>query len=289
MKNLWLHGIYLTIIGILCFQLWSKTAANNASFKQFEQVFNNEYVFLNAYSIYFFNEIDKQYKTNPSKYEKFRKHSENIFNASKLITSLVSIDSVTAKLKKSTDLNKIRDSLVVFSNNLFDIPEKQYRSKLMEECGSDKLIKNDIFWKNIDANLIANLQLIKNQIKIDELAYLGYLHDKVNGRIQLGCENCFRVAIAPNKGVLISGEKLEADIYLGKYESYPNEYLTIVANDQILPIKDGVAHYSITEENIGLKRIKAQISIYNPFTGATKIIKNEFEYHVLPKCSKNCQ
>ena len=170
-----------------------------------------------------------------------------------------------------------------------NIQDKQDSLSFLKKYSIIKTIQNDSFWISFKENEQSHLLKLKNQFQLDEILYLTYIQDKVSGRMHTDCNDCFRVAIAPKKAAIIEGEKFEADIYLGKYGSYPNEYLIIAANDQILPVKDGVAHYSITEENVGLKRIKAQISIYNPFTGATKIIKNEFEYHVLPKCSKNCQ
>ena len=289
MKNLWLHGIYLSIIGVLCFQLWSKTAATRLAFEQVEKVLESNSSFFNSHSEYLFQDIEKQTETNPRRYKPYFDGAKQIRETSKLVSNIIDKMSKNVQNHVNLDLNIIKDSLNFYSKSLTNIDDPKDRLNLIKLYCLLKTIQNDTFWSSFKGNEQTHLLLLKNQFKLDEIQYLIYLQDKVSGRMITECNDCFRVAIAPNKGVLIEGEKLEADIYLGKYGTYPNEYLIITANDQILQVKDGVAHYSTIGKNIGLKTIKAQVSIYNPFTGVTKIIKNEFKYHVLPKCSKNCQ
>ena len=289
MKNLWLHGIYLSIIGVLCFQLWSKTAATRVAFEQVDEVLRSNSSFFDSHSEYLFRDIEKQAETNPLRYKPYFDAAKQTREASKLSSNFIDKMSISIQNHVNLDLKTVKDSLNYYSKSLTNIQDKQDSLSFLKKYSIIKTIQNDSFWISFKENEQSHLLKLKNQFQLDEILYLTYIQDKVSGRMHTDCNDCFRVAIAPKKAAIIEGEKFEADIYLGKYGSYPNEYLIIAANDQILPVKDGVAHYSITEENVGLKRIKAQISIYNPFTGATKIIKNEFEYHVLPKCSKNCQ
>ena len=289
MKNLWLHGIYLSIIGVLCFQLWSKTAATRVAFEQVDEVLRSNSSFFDSHSEYLFRDIEKQAETNPLRYKPYFDAAKQTREASKLSSNFIDKMSISIQNHVNLDLKTVKDSLNYYSKSLTNIQDKQDSLSFLKKYSIIKTIQNDSFWISFKENEQSHLLKLKNQFQLDEILYLTYIQDKVRGRMHTDCNDCFRVAIAPKKAAIIEGEKFEADIYLGKYGSYPNEYLIIAANDQILPVKDGVAHYSITEENVGLKRIKAQISIYNPFTGATKIIKNEFEYHVLPKCSKNCQ
>ena len=289
MKNLWLHGIYLSIIGILCFQLWSKTEATRLAFEHISKVLESNSSFFDSHSEYLFRDIQEETETNPRRYKPYFDGAKQLREASKLASNFIDKMLKNVQNHVNLDLNIIKDSLNFYSKSLTNVDDPKDRLSLTKLYGILKTIQNDSFWSSFKENEQTHLLLLKNQFQLDEIVYLIYLQDKVTGRMNTECKDCFRLAIAPNKGVLIEGEKLEADIYLGKYGTYPNEYLTITANDQILPVKDGVAHYTTTGKNIGLKTIKAQVSIYNPFTGATKIIKNEFEYHVLPKCSKNCQ
>ena len=289
MKNLRLHGIYLSIIGVLCFQLWSKTAATRVAFEQVDEVLRSNSSFFDSHSEYLFRDIEKQAETNPLRYKPYFDAAKQTREASKLSSNFIDKMSISIQNHVNLDLKTVKDSLNYYSKSLTNIQDKQDSLSFLKKYSIIKTIQNDSFWISFKENEQSHLLKLKNQFQLDEILYLTYIQDKVSGRMHTDCNDCFRVAIAPKKAAIIEGEKFEADIYLGKYGSYPNEYLIIAANDQILPVKDGVAHYSITEENVGLKRIKAQISIYNPFTGATKIIKNEFEYHVLPKCSKNCQ
>ena len=112
--------------------------------------------------------------------------------------------------------------------------------------------------------------------------------DKVSGRIIID-DSWFQVLVAPKKAVLIEGEKFEADIFLAKYSTKPDTGLSFTVNNQDLTIKDGVAKYSKTEKVTGLKTLKVNASIRNPATGQVTTISSKFEYHVLPKCSENCQ
>ena len=50
MKNLPLHVFYLSIIGILSFQLWSKTTVDNRAFEQVEKVLEEDFS-LSAFAV----------------------------------------------------------------------------------------------------------------------------------------------------------------------------------------------------------------------------------------------
>lgn len=288
MKNLWLHGIYLSIIGILGFQLWSKTTEMRYTFGQVDQVLksNNEVLRINSENILY--EIEKNYSTNPNKYGYF-------FTASKVNSILFQsasnfIDKFEnkSKLRGNINLNNLRDSMSILSKKTGFIHDERDSLTLTKQCSLIKTIQNDTFWKGFMSNPSTNFLLLKNQIKLDEIVYLNYFMDKVSGRIIID-DSWFRVVIAPKKAVLIEGEKFEADIFLAKYSTNPGTGLSFTINNQDLSIKDGVATFSRLENFTGLKTLKVNASIRNPATGQTTNVKGEFEYHVLPKCSVNCQ
>ena len=288
MKNLWLHGIYLSIIGILGFQLWSKTTETRYTFGQVDQVLKSDNEVLRKVSDDFFSQIEKDYSMNPKKYEYFFINSKSTKILFQSASNLIDINENNTKLQVNLNLNAFRDSLRNFSKKASSIHDERDSLTLIKQCSLMKTIQNDTFWKSFMNNPSTNFQLLKNQIKLDELVYLNYYLDKVSGKIEI-IEKMFHVVVAQKKAVLIEGEKFEADIFLAEYSRNPGTGLSFTVNNQDLSIKDGVANYSKTEKTTGLKTIKVNAAIRNPATGETTNVKGEFEYHVLPKCSQNCQ
>jgi hypothetical protein len=130
---------------------------------------------------------------------------------------------------------------------------------------------------------------LKNAVRIDELFFHNYFLDKTSNETVFR-DYGHRLVIAPRKSFLIEGDKFEGDIYLTTYlMDNVNEGLTFMVNDKNLPIKDGIVHYSSMDNTIGLKLLKMKVLIRNPATGERTTVTGEFEYHVLPKCSQNCQ
>ena len=176
----------------------------------------------------------------------------------------------------------------VISKKLGSIEDKLDSSALIKGCRLIKTIQNDTFWKSFMSHPSTNFLLLKNQIKLDELVYLNYFMDKVSRKLEI-VESMFHVVIAPKKAVLIEGEEFEAEIFLSGYARNPTRGVSFTVNNQELAIKDGVAKYSKTEKTLGLKTLKVNAFIRNPATGEITQRIGEFEYHVLPKCSQNCQ
>ena len=288
MKNLWLHGIYLSIIGILGFQLWSKTTETRYTFGQVDQVLKSNNEILKSTSEDMFRAIESNYLRNPEKYEPVYTNAKEIRTASQSSSNFIDINSTNTKLKVSLNLNDFRDSLNNFSKKSTFVDDIVDSIILLKHCILNKTIENHTFWSSFMSNPSTNFLLLKNQNLLDEIVYLNYFMDKVSGRIIIN-DSPFRVVIAPKKAVLIEGEKFQADIFLAAYSNNPGTGLSFTINNQDLSIKDGVAKYSKTESSTGLKTIKVIASIRNPATGETTQRIGELEYHVLPKCSENCQ
>ena len=126
-------------------------------------------------------------------------------------------------------------------------------------------------------------------MKLDEIQFLNYIYDKVSRKFEIRCSFGYKVAIAPKKAVLFEGETFETDIYLVDYYKNYSSMLTFTVENENLPINEGVTHYSKKENSTGLKKINVKATIRNPATGQSTTAIREFEYHVLPKCSQNCQ
>ena len=289
MKNLWLHGIYLSIIGVLCFQLWSKTATTEYAFEQVDEVLRSNSSFFDNHSEYLFQDIEKQTETNPLRYKPYFLGAEQLRETSKLVSNFIDKMSKNEQNNTAIDFNTIKDSLSFYSKSLTNIEDKKDSLILIKQQGLMKFIQNESFWKYFKVNVKSNLLLLKNQFQLDEIQYLIYIQDRVTFR-SCGITEMWRVAIAPKQSSLIEGENLEAQIYLSKFvSSNIDSTITFLVDDKELPIKDGMAYFSKIETKIGLKTLKVQAIIRNPITGYLTKTEAEFEYHVLPKCSKNCQ
>ena len=289
MKNLWLHSIYLSIIGILGFQLWSKTTVVSASFQQIEEILKNDFYVLKYSSQDLFTEVNKYYNVRPTDSNK------NYFIESQEISALSNseinyIDKRLLDLQtgKNCDFKDFKDSLLKFSQAMLGLDSDIDSSLLHKFYGLNKFVKSDTFQNGFNLNQKTYLIALKNQIKMDEILYLNYYLDKTSSRF-CGFIPKFRVGIAPKKATVILGEKFEADVFIGTYSIYITDSTKISVNNENLQIVGGMAHYSKTEKTTGLKTIRLTGAIRNPATGQITTTSSEFEYHVLPKCSENCQ
>lgn len=119
---------------------------------------------------------------------------------------------------------------------------------------------------------------LKADAKTSETAILNQIFKRVGGTdIKF---DKFLVAISPNNGYVIEGEKFTADIALAAYSSNPGTGVTITANGGGLAVKEGVAHYETTASGLGKKTLVATASIKNPLTGQTETAKKEFNWEV---------
>jgi hypothetical protein len=287
MKNLWLHGFYLTVIGILGFQLWARTATMKLAFEQVNSVLKNSNNVLKRESEYIYENILKNVASNPMQYEKFHYKGKVIKSVCNLATNLINLDQLKIKQFDKKGIKMLRDSLEILSHNLISNAENYDSLHLIERCGIVKLIQNDTFWESINVSKTTHLQLLKNQFQLDEILYLNYISDKMSA-YEFRCMWRYKVAIAPRKSVLIEGEKFEADIFIVNYP-YLGGLISYTVDTQKLPVENGIASFSKMETTTGLKTYKAQAIVRNPATGESTSSSTEFEYHVLPKCSQNCQ
>ncbi len=114
--------------------------------------------------------------------------------------------------------------------------------------------------------------------KSSETAILNYIAKQVNG-IEIKLDQ-FLVAISPNNGYVIKGEKFSADVALAAYSSNPGTGVSIVVNGQSLGVKEGIGHYETIANTLGKQTIKATASIKNPLTGEVKSATKDFTYEV---------
>ena len=122
----------------------------------------------------------------------------------------------------------------------------------------------------------------ENDIKASEAAVLNYLAGKVGVGGETIVLDKFTVVSAPKKSYIIKGEKFETDIFLSASAGKDSQTgLSISVNGQGLRTDaDGVAKFTQTASNLGVKKYNAAITVTDPVTGDKKTYKKEFEYEV---------
>ena len=295
MKQWTIHLIYLSIIAFLGYNYWSSVQAFKAFEHLDEQLSIDNELMNNAASTIFKNINKNAQAYQNSENRRDNEQSEIAINAAlSLHHDIAAIKTELANNHLLTDakINTIKTQLNQFSNNLIDsINEKGDRADVLKYFNLPKLIADKAYWESIKTlpknGAIAELSVIQNKIKTDEIVFLNYYYARTGGTIMR--EDYFKTAIVPKKAVLIEGETFEAEVYLAMYASSPGSNMIIKVNGEPLEIKEGVAHFKSKNQTIGTKTIKAEALIRNPLTGQTKTIEAVFEYQVLPKCSRDCQ
>jgi hypothetical protein len=318
MKQWYLHVFYLTIIAFLSYNYWSSVQAFKA-FEQLDRQLRVDSGAIEESSFRLFRNIQKNCDAYRHPYN--LRHYDNTVTASKAVDSLIAfidaqktefinlnggLDTVkysplingnstkTSAIFYADDkINQIKEKLTQLNRIFTDsiISDNWGKEKLMKHFRLPQLMTENDYWntfKTLPANaVLAKLAALKNQIKIDEIAFLNYVE------YETAPNYCgftqFKTAIAPQNAVLIEGETFEADVYLSAYSSNPGNNVIIKVNGEPLEIKDGVAHFKSKNQTIGTKTIKAEALIRNPLTGQTTTSVGSFEYQVLPKCSRDCQ
>lgn len=113
-----------------------------------------------------------------------------------------------------------------------------------------------------------------NDGKSSENAVLNYLLSKV-GTDKTVVLDKFTVVSAPAKSYVIKGEKFETEVFMSASASAAsNTGIRISVNGANLPVdQNGVAKWSATAGEVGLKKYNAVVSMTNPVTGETQTFK----------------
>ena len=122
MKNLPLHVFYLTIIGILSFQLWSKTTIDNRAFEQVEKVLEEDFRLLNGNAERLTKEIANVVRAYPKpEHLAFLEYTENINKLTQ--EKKVWVDKKIGDIKggKSVSSTEINIALKSYNDLIFKI------------------------------------------------------------------------------------------------------------------------------------------------------------------------
>lgn len=130
------------------------------------------------------------------------------------------------------------------------------------------------------AAVMPMLAKLDSDAKNSATTILNYCLNEASGRLEIKLDK-YLVAIAPDKAYLISGkDKFEATLAMGAYSSTSNN-ITISANGQSLPVREGKARYSGSiESGVGTRTFTATATITNPATGEKQTVTGKTEYEV---------
>lgn len=316
MKNARIHLIYLTIIGFLTYQYWAKTQVLNevvGSIEQFDTLLkqNNKNVQESAYQIIgkigsetqiypnytninFFNNNKTAFLKSQNMIDWLEKERKAFIDSDKKDSSRL-VDNILKRdgNRYFTDMKikEFKDSLVSFQVVLGNVSDTFARKNLENKSFIKKLIDDEYYWKQLGkssfSEILTQITSIQNRIGLDAFDFFNYKYGLIASHAII--EDYFHVAIAPKKAAIIEGETFEMYTYLAQYSTYSGNDVTFIVNGQMLPHPNGVAHFSTDNQSVGLKKIKVEALIRNPLTGQTTTEHSEFEYEVLPKCSRDCK
>jgi hypothetical protein len=319
MPHLRLHLVYLAVIGFLTYQYWAKTQAlNNAtqSIEQLDKLLTMNNVVIDRTTTQLFYDIEINVKAYPNTTNMvFLAKAKNVMSSAEGLNTwlenqkatlinmsggLSNTDTTVLDKRLSTKPNRTffsiqkiqetKDSLAYFQGVLSDISDSLALKNLQTRYPILILLNDSMYWQKwaviTAADAVAQLTAIQNRVLLSKIPCLNYIYGNTGDKMIRG--DSYKIAIAPRKAFLLEGESFNADIYIASYFSRLSDVIFNIDN-QKLPIKDGIAHFEKIETTVGKKTVKVEARIRNPLTGQTTSSFGEFEYEVLPKCSRDCK
>ncbi len=287
MKNLGLHVFYLLIIGVLGFQLWSKTRNFESMNNYSVSTFKGSYEMSLDDNIMLSDAIRKASLMSP-KYDNWVKQANDVKKICKSINHDISNAIHQYSTKKLLNIGEIKSKWT-------DLP-KNLQIAMQYDDALDKhllpifdTLNRAIFWQNFERNPELCASILKNQIQHIERMHLNYLMDRFGCLRGMPIDLGFHVGIVPKRTSLIESDTFEAEVHFIRTVLPKVEALTLTIDNIEVPVVDGCARFSRIEKSKGLKKIRARAILPNIETGERHSIISEFEYHVLPKCSRDCQ
>jgi hypothetical protein len=290
MKNLLIHGVYLSVISVLSFLLYDKTKTDDFVFEKVSKALDNS-------NKHILNQIPFKIKKIKSNVDAQPRYLPYLLLANKACQTTFKIDSLTNILKQSNTLQPnsiqlLRTELKLASEQwLSSIIRFEDRKIISDNFTINKLIDDNDFWLKINRLTLKSQQNVLNKIQntlaIDKMTILSYCEDMTSGHTILIFDG-YRIAIAPKKASIIEGEKIEAEIYLAKYAKSSDNVISIEVNGKNLNLKEGVALFEYIPSKLGINSILAKINIKDPISNEINSLKGELRYEVLPKCSRDC-
>jgi hypothetical protein len=319
MAHLRIHLVYLSLLGFLAYQYWTKTQALDetvGSIEQFDKIMNQDNHILSMASTMILNGIEMNAKAlsngqNLKFSAKARTVVANVWYLNKWFeqqkTEFLSLSGgldmrdttvlahrfdtkTSSHFFTNSKIQQIRDSLFKLSTALKDISDTSKYSQIQRIYTIPKFLDDDKYWQSLKnktvTESIAQLTSIQSRLELDAIPYLNYIYGEISF---CGKHDDYRLVISPQKETIIEGETYKADFFIVDNLSQSNNEVTFTVNNRNIPIIGGVAHFEEANLPVGNKSIKATAIIRQPLTGVVYTSDIELEYRVFPKCSRDCK
>jgi len=201
-------------------------------------------------------------------------------------------DVTTRKLVYGDEGENLKQKLIEFKNNMVELADEEDRETLLTQLPT--IVDDETWRKKIGVKswsefnfkqmpvqaTIPILRKFQNDIKSSESSFLNYLAGKVGTTTEVVLDK-YAVVSAPEKSYIIKGENYKSELFLGAFAGEDSKTdIKISINGRNLPLRDGVATYTVPTSSTGVKRYTATAKITNPATGEVKTVNKEFEYEV---------
>jgi hypothetical protein len=289
MKNLLVHGVYLSVIAVLSFLLYDKTKKDDFVFMKSSEALENNNKYLQKQKENTLREL--KYTVDPM--PEYKYFLDNWYKSCQISFKVDSFLSVL-KSKKDINLNDIitlKNNLIQTSNELQLLIKQEDRTIISKYQRIPKLIKDSSFWllanRTSLSGMINTLNIIQSYVTLDNITTLNYFNDKFTGKNVIRF-NGYRVAIMPKKASIIEGETMETEIFISQFAKTSENVISIETNGKPLSVQYGVAKFEEKPQKIGTNLITSKVNYKNYETGEILSVKGELIYDVLPKCSRDC-
>ncbi|MFK7807384.1 MAG: gliding motility protein GldM [Saprospiraceae bacterium] len=126
------------------------------------------------------------------------------------------------------------------------------------------------------AAVLPMLSKLQNDVKVAETTLLNHFLAKTGVTYK---PDAFEAVVSANKSYVISGEQLQAEVFLGSYSSTVDN-ISVSVNGRNYPVRNGKALVNLSPEGIGKKELSAKITMENPLTGQVESYNKTFVYEV---------
>ncbi len=177
MKPIAFHILYLSVIGILGFQLWTKTKLLNGIISEMDNTTMYNCEKLRLCNEMIFGYTERNFSTNP-KYNEFLNSSKSIRTLTESVLSLIKRELNEQDIRSEADFTSLKDSLQRYHHQVLDILDSDQEFYL-KKCHLSAFYQNQKLWNRLIKQPKTLLLLLQNKVLLDENQCLNMILDKV--------------------------------------------------------------------------------------------------------------
>jgi hypothetical protein len=284
MKNLLVHGVYLSVIAVISILFLFKIKSNEKISLKSKEELEHDFLTFERQSKIILDEL--YYRTNERpRYDQYFQIAKDAIKIAANIDSSIQILNLK-KAISNAEYAHLRKQMKEDRVKFLALIPNMDKKKLSYLIPLDTSKYSYSFDSN--ASNLVELNAIRNEISKSKLAVMNYCLYNTTHRAVIECGPNYRLAFYPRKGVLIEGERMEAEIAVVEY-SRQYKAFNIEVNHKSHTLKDGIAIFKDNiQRKVGEHKIETSALIKNVFTNDTFQVRGEYNYSVLPKCSQDC-